>query len=88
MRLMYQNTKMKEAAVIGIEDVHKGEVPKAFVVLKDGEKATEQEVIHYLRERLAGYKIPKQVEFRNALPKNTTGKILKRVLTDEEKRRK
>jgi len=86
--VLYQNNKIKEAAVIGIEDSHKGEVPKAFVVLKDGEKATEHEVIHYLRERLAGYKIPKYVEFRNALPKNTTGKILKRVLVDEEKRRK
>ncbi|MCX5705098.1 MAG: long-chain fatty acid--CoA ligase [Candidatus Omnitrophica bacterium] len=86
--VLHQNPRIKEAAVIGIEDIHKGEVPKAFVVLKEGEKATEQEVIHYLRERLAGYKIPKQVEFRNALPKNTTGKILKRVLTDEEKRGK
>lgn len=86
--VLYQNNKIKEAAVIGIEDSHKGEVPKAFVVLKDGEEATEHEVIHYLREKLAGYKIPKYVEFRNALPKNTTGKILKRVLVDEEKRRK
>ncbi len=86
--VLYQNPKIKEAAVIGIEDIHKGEVPKAFVVLKDAEKATEHELIHYLRERLASYKIPKYVEFRNALPKNTTGKILKRVLVDEEKRRK
>jgi long-chain acyl-CoA synthetase len=86
--VLYQNPKVKEVAVIGIEDTHKGEVPKAFVVLKDGESATEHELLHYLRERLAGYKIPKYVEFRPTLPKNSTGKILKRILTDEEKRRK
>ncbi|MDD5731253.1 MAG: AMP-binding protein, partial [Candidatus Omnitrophica bacterium] len=86
--VLYQNPKVKEAAVIGIEDAHKGEVPKAFVVLKDGEVMGEHEVIQYLRDRLASYKIPKYVEFRNILPKNSTGKILKRVLVDEEKKRK
>jgi long-chain acyl-CoA synthetase len=83
--VLYQNPKIKEAAVIGIADEHKGEVPKAFVVLKEGERLTEQEIIHYLRERLASYKIPKHVEFRAELPKNTSGKILKRLLKDEEK---
>jgi long-chain acyl-CoA synthetase len=86
--VLYQNPKIKETAVIGITDAHKGEVPKAFVVLKESEEATEHEIIQYLRERLAAYKIPKYVEFRTSLPKNTTGKILKRVLVDEEKRRK
>ena len=86
--VLYQNPKIKEAAVIGIDDAHKGEVPKAFVVLKEGINATEHEMTRYLRERLASYKIPKYVEFRNSLPKNTTGKILKRVLVDEEKIRK
>jgi long-chain acyl-CoA synthetase len=83
--VLYQNPKVKEAAVIGIADEHKGEVPKAFVVLKEGEAATEHEITQYLRQRLASYKIPKHVEFRLSLPKNTTGKILKRVLEDEEK---
>lgn len=78
--VLYQNPKIKEAAVIGILDEHKGEVPKGFVVLKEGEKAGEHEIIQYLRERLAPYKIPKYVEFRESLPKNTTGKILKRLL--------
>jgi long-chain acyl-CoA synthetase len=83
--VLYQNSKIKEAAVIGIPDEHKGEVPKAFVVLKEGEYATEHEIIQYLRERLAAYKIPKYVVFRESLPKNTTGKILKRLLKGEEK---
>ncbi len=84
--VLYQNPKVKEAAVIGIADVHKGEVPKGFVVLKEGEAATEHEIIQYLRERLANYKIPKGIEFRVSLPKNTTGKILKRILKEEQER--
>jgi long-chain acyl-CoA synthetase len=86
--VLYQNPKIKEAAVIGIPDAHKGEVPKAFVVLQDEKYATEHEIIQYLRQRLASYKIPRYVEFRSQLPKNTTGKILKRILKDEEERGK
>lgn len=82
---LYLNPKVKEAAVIGITDAHKGEVPKGFVVLKEGATANEQEIIQYLREILASYKIPKYIEFRTNLPKNATGKILKRILKDEEK---
>ena len=82
--VLYQNPKIKEAAVIGIPDTHKGEVPKAFVVLQEGAAAKEHEIIQYLREKLAPYKIPKYVEFRASLPKNATGKILKRVLKEEE----
>jgi len=84
--VLYQNYKIKEAAVIGIPDAHKGEVPKGFVVLKDGEEASEHEIIQYLRERLAAYKVPKYIQFRTSLPKNTTGKILKRLLQEEEKK--
>jgi len=85
--LLYQNSKIREAAVIGIMDTHKGEVPKAFVVLKENEAAGEHEIIQYLRDRLAGYKIPKYVEFRDSLPKNTTGKVLKRILEDGERKK-
>ncbi|MCM8780121.1 MAG: AMP-binding protein, partial [Candidatus Omnitrophica bacterium] len=81
--VLYQNPKVKEAAVIGINDVHKGEVPKAFVVLQDKVSANEQEIMHYLRERLAAYKIPKYIEFMDSLPKNSSGKILKRLLKEE-----
>lgn len=82
--LLYQHPKVKEAAVIGVSDYHKGEVPKGFVVLKDGVTATERELVLYLKEHLANYKIPRHFEFRQSLPKNTTGKILKRVLIEEE----
>ena len=78
--ILYQHPKIKEVAVIGVFDEHKGEVPKAFVVPKEGEILTRQEIAQYLRQRLASFKIPKYIEFRQELPKNTTGKILKRLL--------
>jgi long-chain acyl-CoA synthetase len=86
--VLYQNPSIKEAAVIGVADEHKGEAPKAFVVLKESLDLSEHDVLQYLRERLASYKIPKHVEFRAELPKNTSGKILKRLLKDEENQRK
>lgn len=81
--VLYQHPKVKEAAVIGIKDAHKGEVPKGFIVLKDNERADEHELILFLRGKIAPYKIPHQIEFRSSLPKNTTGKILKRLLRQE-----
>jgi long-chain acyl-CoA synthetase len=86
--VLYQHPAVKETAVIGVKDEHKGEVPKAFVVLKDNSSATERELIMYIRQKLAPYKIPKRVEFRKSLPKNSTGKILKRILVNEENDRK
>jgi long-chain acyl-CoA synthetase len=82
--LLHQHPKVKEAAVIGIYDYHKGEVPKGFVVLKEGENSTARELILYLRENLASYKVPRLIEFKQSLPKNTTGKVLKRVLIEKE----
>jgi len=79
---LYQDPRVAEAAVVGIKDEHRGEVPRAYVALKEGEKATEKELIHFLRERVASYKVPKSVEFRDSLPKTPTGKILKRMLKE------
>ncbi|GAB4272230.1 long-chain-fatty-acid--CoA ligase [Thermincola ferriacetica] len=78
--VLYTNPKVAEAAVVGVANDLRGEIVKAFVVLKEGETATERELIKYCQERLANYKLPKVVEFRDALPKNSTGKILKREL--------
>ena len=80
--VLYQNPKVAEASVIGIKDKLKGEVPRAFVALKEGEKITAEELIRSLRERLAGYKVPRSIEFRDSLPKTSTGKILKRALRE------
>lgn len=83
--VLYQHPLVKEAAVIGIQDEHRGEVPKGFVVLKDGCASApdkiERELLYYLRERLASYKIPRRIEIKDSLPKTSTGKILKRELS-------
>lgn len=81
--VLYKNPKIAEVAVVGIKDKLKGEVPKAYVALKEGEKITAKELIGFLRERLASYKIPRSIEFRDSLPKTSTGKILKRALRKE-----
>ena len=72
-----------EVVVIGVPDEKWGEVPKAFIVLQPGEQATEEQIISFVREYLAGYKAPKSVEFRSELPKGGTGKILKQELRKE-----
>jgi long-chain acyl-CoA synthetase len=79
-KVLARHPKIKECAVIGIKDRFKGEVPKAFVVLKENETLTQKELIDYLRQHLALFKIPKYIEFRNDLPKTATGKIAKKLL--------
>jgi long-chain acyl-CoA synthetase len=73
---------VNEVAVIGVSDPVRGEVPKAFLTLKDGFKITEEELIDYCKKNLATYKIPK-ITFMDELPKTTTGKILKKELPKE-----
>jgi long-chain acyl-CoA synthetase len=80
-----EHPAVMEASVAGIPDAYKGEVPKAWVVLKAGQSATEEELRAFCRERLAAYKVPAQVEFRTDLPKTMVGKVLRRVLVDETK---
>ena len=76
---------VRETSVAGIADPLKGEVPKAWVVLKTGASAGEDELRAYCRERLAPYKVPATVEFRSELPKTMVGKVLRRVLVEETK---
>ncbi|MDT4894397.1 MAG: HIP---CoA ligase [Pseudonocardiales bacterium] len=74
-----------ETAVIGVPDERLGEVGKVFVIRRPGATVTEEQVVAFTRERLANYKLPRYVEFRDDLPRNATGKPLKRLLRDEEK---
>lgn len=83
--VLYGLSAVQDAAAIGVPDPHRGEVVKAFVVLKEGEHTTADDVIEYCRPRLAPYKVPKFVEFRTQLPKSLIGKILRRVLSEGEK---
>ncbi len=79
--------KVLDVAVAGIPDPHRGETVKAWIVLKPGETATEEEIIEWSKERLAKYKYPRYVEFRPELPKTFVGKTLRRMLVAEERAR-
>ncbi|MFQ5859883.1 MAG: long-chain fatty acid--CoA ligase, partial [Anaerolineae bacterium] len=83
--VLYEHPKVLEVAAAGVPVPGKGERVKAYVVLKEGETATEEEIITFCRENLAPYKVPKFVEFRADLPKTIVGKILRRVLVEEDK---
>ncbi len=85
--VLYMHPKVLEAVVAGVPDPYRGETVKAYIVLKPGEQATEEEIIAFCREHLAPYKVPKLVEFRSELPKSQVGKFLRRVLVEEEKRK-
>ncbi len=82
--VLYQHPKIADAVSIGIADEYRGETVKAFVVVKAGENLTEEDVIGFCREKLAAYKSPKIIEFREDLPKSAVGKILRKVLREEE----
>ncbi len=81
--VIHQHPKVEEAAVIGIPDDEWGEVPMCVVVLKEGQSATEDEIIEYCRTALASYKRPRKIAFTDELPRNQMGKVLKRVLRDQ-----
>lgn len=78
--VLFSHPKILEGAVIGVPDVYSGERIKAFVVLKAGETATDEEIINYCKENLVKYKVPKFVEFVSDLPKSAVGKILRKEL--------
>ena len=83
--VLFEHPGVSEAVAIGVPDEYRGETVKAFVVKKQDTDATEEEIIAFCKERLAAYKVPKSLEFREELPKSTVGKLLRRVLADEEK---
>jgi long-chain acyl-CoA synthetase len=82
--VLFQHPKIQEAVSVGIADKYRGETVKAYIVLKPGQSATAEEIINFCREKLAAYKVPKLVEFRTSLPKSAIGKVLRKVLRDEE----
>jgi long-chain acyl-CoA synthetase len=85
--VLYEHSAVELCAVIGKPDPVAGEIPKAFVVLKKGAKASEKEIIEFVKKRVAAYKVVREVEFRKDLPKSLVGKVLRRKLREEEIRK-
>ena len=83
--VLFEHEEVAEAVAVGVQDEYRGETVKAFVVKKSGSGVTEEEILAFCKERLAPYKAPKCLEFRDELPKSTVGKLLRRVLADEER---
>ncbi len=81
--VLHQHEKIEDAAVIGVPDEEWGEVPVCVVVLKEGQTATEEEIIEHCRAALASYKRPREVKFVKELPRNQLGKVLKRQLREQ-----
>ena len=69
----------------GVPDSYRGEVVKAFIVLRSGEQSSVEEIREFAKARLAAYKVPRSVEFRDDLPKTLIGKVLRRALVEEER---
>jgi long-chain acyl-CoA synthetase len=85
--ILFAHPKVAIAAVVGVPDATSGEAVKAFIQLKPGETASEEEMREFCKQHLAGYKRPRLFEFRNAIPVSPVGKVLRRVLRDEERNR-
>lgn len=85
--VLHEHPAIKEAVSVGINHRTRGEIIKAYIVLREGYTLTKAEILAFCREKLANYKVPKQVEFRDDLPKSIVGKVLRRVIREEEERR-
>jgi len=85
--VLFRHPKIKDAVAVGLPDPYLGESVKAFVVLKEGETAGEEEILAFCREHLAKFKVPTTVEFRQELPKTMIGKVLRKVLREEHIRK-
>jgi long-chain acyl-CoA synthetase len=83
--VLYEHPKVQEVCVAGVPDPYRGETVKAFVVLRPGEQATTEELREFAKSRLAAYKVPRTVEFRDQLPKTMVGKVLRRALVEEDR---
>ena len=85
--VLYEHPAVLDAVVVGVPHEYRGQDVKAYVVLKPGQSVTEADIKEFCRERMAKYKVPHQVEFRGSLPKTIIGKVLRRVLLEEEQQR-
>ncbi|MGG4195582.1 long-chain fatty acid--CoA ligase [Paenibacillus jamilae] len=82
--VLYEHPCVKEAVVVGVPDSYRGETVKAYIVTRTGTQVTQEELNVWCRERMASFKVPRQYEFRSELPKTIAGKVLRRMLLEEE----
>ncbi len=82
--VLYAHPKIRDAVTVGIPHPYRGETVKAFIVLKEGQIATADEITAYCKKNLASYKVPKIIEFRDDLPKSMMGKVLRKALREQE----
>ena len=85
--VIYEHPKVREVVAAGIPDPYRGETVKVYIVLKEGETATEDEIREFCKGKMAKFKVPTHVEFRTELPKTIIGKVLRRILVEEEKKK-
>lgn len=85
--VLYEHPAVQEVVAAGIPDPYRGETVKAYIVFKEGMTVTEQELNEFARKHLAAFKVPRVYEVRDELPKTAVGKILRRVLIDEDKKK-
>jgi long-chain acyl-CoA synthetase len=85
--VLYEHPEVVEGVAVGVPDEYRGETVKVFVVKKEGSSLKEEDLIAHCKDNLAPYKVPQLVEFREELPKSAVGKLLKRVLADEERKK-
>ncbi len=85
--VLHEHPAVREAVTVGVPHATRGEIIKAYIVLKEGHSATKADILAFCRQKLASYKVPKQIEFRDELPKTLVGKVLRRALREEETRR-
>jgi len=83
--ILYEHPAVKLCTVVGKPDPFAGEVPKAFIILKDGADASAEEIMAFVNDKVASYKSIREIEFRKKLPLSSAGKVLKRVLQEENK---
>ena len=87
--ILYKHPAVQQACVVGVPDPRRGETVKAFVILNEGDKGkvTEEEIIEWSKEQMAAYKYPRMIEFMDAFPTTSSGKILWRKLQDNERQK-
>jgi long-chain acyl-CoA synthetase len=86
--ILMDHPKILEACTFGVPDSYRGETVKAYVVVKPGETLTPEDVIAFCKQKLAAYKVPRQVEFIDALPKSAVGKILRREVRELDRKKR